>query len=107
MEEGDESGLIGQFISLSPPVPVSPLYWISFLAPLPLCVFALFLVGSKAVAHAYPRYARRKYLQDGSEGPSPRRDFGRGVRVEAVEEIPVGALTRPISHGYTTDSPWR
>jgi len=41
------------------------------------------------------------------QGARSRLKFGRGVRVEAVEEIPVGALTRPISHGYTADSPGR
>src|SRR3990172_1374952 len=38
---GDESGPIGQFISLSPPVPVSPLYWVFFFSPFPS--FRLFL----------------------------------------------------------------
>jgi len=32
--------LLASFISQSPPIPVSPLYWIFFFASLHLCAFA-------------------------------------------------------------------
>lgn len=44
-------------------------------APLPLCVLAFFLVRPEAIPDADPCDARREHLQDGSESPSPRRDF--------------------------------